>query len=78
MPRRRSTPASGARLDLSTDPVALFGEGPGQVILALPAGELESRPSVSGVDVRRIGEVGGDEILGVTLADLRAVWERAG
>jgi phosphoribosylformylglycinamidine synthase len=66
----------GARLDLATDPVSLFGEGPGQVILTLAAGELESVPSVSGVDVRRIGEVGGDGILGVALADLRAVWER--
>jgi hypothetical protein len=26
--------------------------------------------------MRRIGEVSGDEILGVPLGDLRAVWER--
>jgi len=66
----------GATLDLETDPIVLFGEGPGHVILALPAGELDGMPSVSGVDVRRIGEVGGDEILDVTLADLRSAWER--
>ncbi|MEO5632872.1 phosphoribosylformylglycinamidine synthase subunit PurL [Gaiella sp.] len=66
----------GARLDLPTDAVVLFGEGPGQVILALPADEARAVRSVPGVDVRRIGEVGGDEILGVSLADLRAVWER--
>ena len=66
----------GARLDLSLDPVGLFGEGCGQVILALPALEGETDPLGSDVGVRRIGEVGGDEILGVTLARLRAVWER--
>jgi len=66
----------GARLDLPTDAVSLFGEGPGQVILALRSDDVEAIPSVPGVAVRRIGEVGGDEILGVTLADLRAVWER--
>ena len=66
----------GARLDLSLDPASLFGEGCGQVILALPALEGETDPLGSDVGVRRIGEVGGDEILGVTLARLRAVWER--
>ena len=68
---------AGARLDLAPDPASLFGEGPGQVILALPADDVEAVPSVPGVDVRRIGEVGGDEILGVTLAALRAAWEPA-
>ena len=46
------------------------------MILALSADELDTVPSAPGVEVRRIGEVGGDEILGVTLTDLRAVWER--
>jgi phosphoribosylformylglycinamidine synthase len=67
----------GARLDLSLDPVTLFGEGRGQVILALPSHQVETDPLGSGVDVRRIGEVGGDEILGVPLARLRAAWEPA-
>ena len=66
---------TGARLDLAPDPASLFGEGAGQVILALPADDVEAVPTVPGVDVRRIGEVGGDEILGVTLTDLRAAWE---
>ncbi len=66
----------GARLDLPLDPVTLFGEGRGQVILALPGHQVETDPLGSDVGVRRIGEVGGDEILGVTLADLRVVWER--
>ena len=65
----------GARLDLPLDAVTLFGEGRGQVILAVPAGQVETDPLGSDVAVRRIGEVGGDEILGVPLADLRTAWE---
>jgi phosphoribosylformylglycinamidine synthase len=65
----------GARLDLSPDPVTLFGEGGGQVLLALPADQVEVDPLGSDVSVRRIGEVGGDEILGVPLEDLRRAWE---
>ena len=49
------------------DPVTLFGEGCGQVILALPPDQVEVDPLGSDVAVRRIGEVGGDEILGVPL-----------
>jgi phosphoribosylformylglycinamidine synthase II len=66
----------GARLDLPLDAVTLFGEGCGQVILALPADQLETDPLGSDVAVRRIGEAGGDEILGVELHRLRAAWER--
>ncbi len=66
----------GATLDLPDDPRTLFGEGCGQVILALPPGQVETDPLGSDVALRRIGEVGGDEILGVALGDLRAVWER--
>ena len=65
----------GARLDLPLDRVALFGEGCGQVILAMPAEQVEIDPLGSDVAVRRIGEVGGDEILGVSLDELRAAWE---
>jgi len=68
----------GARLDLPLDAVTLFGEGCGQVILALPSDQLETDPLGSDVAVRRIGEVGGDEILGVGLTRLRAAWEREG
>ena len=67
----------GARFDLPLDPVGLFGEGCGQVILALPAHQIETDPLGSDVAVRRIGEVGGDEILGVSLDELRSVWEPA-
>ncbi len=65
----------GARLDLAEDAATLFGEGAGQVILALPADQVEVDPLGSDVDVRRIGEVGGDTILGVPVSDLRAAWE---
>jgi phosphoribosylformylglycinamidine synthase II len=68
----------GARLDLPVDAVTLFGEGCGQVILALPSDQLETDPLGSDVAVRRIGEAGGDEILGVELTRLRAAWEREG
>jgi phosphoribosylformylglycinamidine synthase len=66
----------GARLDLALDPISLFGEGPGRVILALPPDESEHLPSIEGVAIHRIGEVGGSELLGVTLTDLRSAWER--
>ncbi len=65
----------GARLDLPLDVVTLFGEGCGQVILAMPADQVEIDPLGSDVAVRRIGEVEGDEILGVPLQDLRRAWE---
>jgi phosphoribosylformylglycinamidine synthase subunit PurL len=68
----------GARLDLPLDVPTLFGEGCGQVILALPAEQVEVDPLGSDVAVRRIGEVSGDEILGVRLEDLRRAWEGEG
>jgi hypothetical protein len=56
----------GADVDLDLDdPVALFGEGGGQAILA-SAEELE---------LPRIGVVGGDSVLGVPLTELRRAWE---
>jgi phosphoribosylformylglycinamidine synthase subunit PurL len=66
----------GAVLDIPLEEVTLFGEGCGQVILALPSDQVETDPLGSDVAVRRIGEVGGDEILGVGLARLRDAWER--
>jgi len=65
----------GARLDLPGSATTLFGECAGQVILALPAGQVDVDPLGSDVGVRRIGEVGGDSVLGVSVADLRAAWE---
>jgi phosphoribosylformylglycinamidine synthase subunit PurL len=63
----------GATLDLPDDPSALFGEGPGQVILALDPPAAHDRDLF-----RRIGVVGGDSLFGVPLADLRRAWEGEG
>ena len=68
----------GAQLDLPLDPVTLFGEGCGQVILAMAPEQVEIEPLGSSVAVSRIGEVGGDAIFGVPLSHLRAAWESEG
>ncbi len=65
----------GATLDLPDDPVALFGEGGGQAILAVPQDQVEVDPLGADVQVRRIGEVGGNAILGVPVDALRAAWD---
>ena len=66
----------GATLELDDDPLALFGEVGGQLIVALPSGEVEPDPTGSDVEVRRIGTVGGASLLGVPLAGLRSpTWE---
>jgi phosphoribosylformylglycinamidine synthase len=57
----------GAELELDTgDPVALFGEGGGQAVLA-------SAEPVDGA--RRIGTVGGDSLFGVPVDVLRRAYE---
>jgi phosphoribosylformylglycinamidine synthase len=65
----------GAVLDLPDDPVALFGEGGGQAVVALGPG-VEIDPAPAGVFVRRLGIAGGDAVFGRALADVRAAWER--
>ncbi len=68
----------GARIELSAaDEVALFGEGPGGVVVSGPRAVVEALPAA-----RVIGEVGGDvlEIAGaaaVPVARLREVYEGA-
>jgi phosphoribosylformylglycinamidine synthase subunit PurL len=66
---------SGGTLTLDEDPLTLFGEVGGQVVAALPADQLDPDPTGSDVEVRRIGTVGGDEVLGIPLAELRAAHE---
>jgi phosphoribosylformylglycinamidine synthase subunit PurL len=57
----------GASVELEPDALTWFGEGGGQAVVALPGDEtsvLETVPH------RRIGTVGGDSVLGVSLDDL--------
>ena len=60
----------GASLALDDDPLTLFGEVGGQVLAALPAGQVDPDPTGTEIEVRRVGTVGGDEIYGIPLAQL--------
>ncbi|MGA8488249.1 MAG: AIR synthase-related protein, partial [Gaiella sp.] len=60
----------GAELDLDDEPLTLFGEIGGQVIVAVPAGQVEPDPTGGEIDVRRIGTVGGDALFGIPLEEL--------
>jgi len=60
----------GASLELDDDPLGLFGEVGGQVIVAIAADQVEPDPTGGEVDVRRIGTVGGDSLLGIGLDEL--------
>jgi phosphoribosylformylglycinamidine synthase len=62
----------GAELDLPSDPLALFGEGGGQVVVACAPGEADA---LSGVPLRQIGAVGGATLAGLPVAALREAWE---
>jgi phosphoribosylformylglycinamidine synthase len=67
----------GARVDVGPSEAALFGEGPGGVVVAGPRAAVEAVPGA-----RVIGEVGGDalelgEALAVPVARLREVYEGA-
>ena len=60
----------GATLDLDEDALTLYGEVGGQVIVAVEPGQVEPDPTGADVDVRRIGAVGGDRVLGIGLDEL--------
>ena len=62
----------GAELELSGDPLAWFGEGGGQAVLACAE---ENVAKLGGVPLRRIGTVGGGTLLGSDVSGLREVWE---
>jgi phosphoribosylformylglycinamidine synthase II len=66
---------TGAVLALDDDPLTLFGEVGGQVVAALPPDRVEPDPSGADVEVRLVGTVGGDQLLGVPLAELRPAYE---
>jgi phosphoribosylformylglycinamidine synthase len=61
----------GAELDLPDDPVALFGEGGGQVVLACAPDAISALP----VPARLIGSVGNATVLGVPIDELRQAYE---
>jgi phosphoribosylformylglycinamidine synthase len=66
---------SGATLDLDEDPLTLFGEVGGQVVVALDPALVEPDPTGGDVDVRRIGTVGGDRLFGIELDELSRAFE---
>ena len=68
----------GVVLDADEDPLALFGEVGGQVLVAVSSDQVEVDPTGADVEVRRLGVVGGESVLGVSLTELRHAYETAG
>ena len=62
----------GADIELDSDALEWFGEGSGRAVVACDPERVEG---LEGVPLRRLGVVGGDKLLGVRLADLRAAYE---
>ncbi len=60
----------GASLELDDDPLTLFGEVGGQLVIALPSEQVEPDPTGADVELRRIGTVGGEELFGIPFAAL--------
>jgi phosphoribosylformylglycinamidine synthase len=65
----------GAHLDLGHDALTWFGEGGGQAVIACPRERIEQ---LEGVVLTEIGIVGGDRLLGISLAELRAAYSGSG
>ena len=61
----------GAELALPDDPRAWFGEGGGQAVLACSPDLVEK---LGGVPIRKLGVVGGTNLLGLELDALREAW----
>jgi phosphoribosylformylglycinamidine synthase len=61
----------GAEVGLSEDPVAWFGEGGGQAVVACARDDL---PRLGGVPLLEIGVVGGETLLDVPLDELGKAW----
>jgi phosphoribosylformylglycinamidine synthase subunit PurL len=62
----------GASVDLADDAVAWFGEGGGRAVVSCAPGDVGRLDEAL---FRRVGTVGGDEILGVPLAEAREAYE---
>jgi phosphoribosylformylglycinamidine synthase II len=63
----------GAKLELPADPVQLFGEAGGLGVVACARDHVDDLER-GGVELRRIGVVGGETICGVTLDEVRTAW----
>jgi phosphoribosylformylglycinamidine synthase II len=61
----------GAELELAGDGLEWFGEGSGRAVIACPPADAER---LGGIPLRELGIVGGDQVLGVGLGDLRTAW----
>jgi phosphoribosylformylglycinamidine synthase len=61
----------GADLELADSALAWFGEGGGQAVIACAPEDVER---LGGVPLVQIGEVGGNRVLGVELAELGKVY----
>ncbi|HXF98448.1 MAG TPA: phosphoribosylformylglycinamidine synthase subunit PurL [Gaiellaceae bacterium] len=68
----------GALLELPESALELFGEVGGRAVLACAeeeASRVQALAAELAVPLRRAGTVGGSELLGVELAELRRAWE---
>jgi phosphoribosylformylglycinamidine synthase len=61
----------GAKLELPEDARAWFGEGGGQVVLACAPEHVDL---LGGVSLRRLGIVGGNRLLGLSVSELKEAW----
>ncbi len=62
----------GAQLEIEPEALEWFGEGCGRAVVACAPERAES---LEGVQLRKLGVVGGDRLLGARLSDLRAAHE---
>jgi hypothetical protein len=65
--------ALGAELDLGWDAATLFGEGPGQAVVACAPARAGLVHELA-VPSREIGRVGGTSLLGLELEELASVY----
>jgi phosphoribosylformylglycinamidine synthase len=65
----------GAEVELEAKALAWFGEGSGRAVVACTAERAEA---LEGAQLRRLGVVGGQKLLGIPLADLRRAFEEGG
>ncbi len=65
----------GAALELEPEAAAWFGEGAGAAVVACTPERVEA---LEGLELRRLGVVGGQKVLGVPLEDLREAYEGGG